>query len=132
LDVRLFLYTSDNTATPAVTNINITSDSGFETSGNWVSNQYNSTYSDLNWDIVTFVTAVPSGATLAVKARAANSLTELDAASYGSAITSGDDADVIGQYLQFKVELGGDSTVTPNIDVLRVRFTAPSIQTITP
>jgi hypothetical protein len=125
LDVRLFLYTTDNTTTPDVDNINITGNIAYYTSGSWSSNQYNSTYNSLDWGIVTFSINTPSGTAITVKARAANSTTELDAESYGPALASGADANVTGQYIQFLVDLSSDGTQCPCIDTLNVRYITP-------
>jgi len=104
----------------------------YYTSGNWVSNQYNSTYRDLDWGEVTWDTTTPTGTDLIIKARAANSITELDAASYTTITTSGNDSGVTGQYMQFKTEFSGTNILRSNLKQLTVNFDPPIREILTP
>jgi len=132
LDVRLFLYTSDSFVRPQVSNINVTSDVGLEISGDWVSNSYNSAYRDMNWGQIEWTDTLPSGTSIVYKVRAANSTTELAAESYSTISSSGDDAGVTGQYIQFKTEFSGTATLRPSLDEILVNWNLPSTTQISP
>lgn len=129
LDVRLFLYTSVNTVRPTVANINITSDGGFISSGEWESNIYDSSTLNLDWGLIGF-TFILNGGTAVLKTKAANSLVELAAASYGTSLTDGDDAGVVGQFIRFKLELGNGGATSPFVDEISVQYVTPQIQDI--
>jgi len=132
LDVRVFIRTTDTSVTPSMDNIAITSDSGINTSGEWESNQYNSTYRQLNWGKIIWVETTPVGATTIIKVRASHTLTELNASSYTTVAASGDDSGVTGQYFQVKVEFTGDGIVRPEVDELCAYFIIPNSINITP
>lgn len=122
LDVRIFLYTTDSSVRPYVANLNVIGDKGFKTSGYWESNVYNSNQLSEDWRNVTFSGDLPTGTTIEIVARAANSLTELAAESYGTALSNGDDAGVTGKYIQFKVSFTGTTTARATLDWLAVAY----------
>jgi len=132
LDVRIFLYTSDSSVRPQVSNINVTSDVGLETSGNWISNSYNCNYRDMNWGKVEWVETIPSGTSIIYKVRAANSSAVLATKSYTVISSSGDDAGVTGQYVQFRIEFSGTSTQRPSLDEILVNWNLPNSVQISP
>ncbi len=125
LDVRVFIQTSDNSVTPSMDNIAITSNAGFETSGTYETNQYDSTELGQEWGSVIFNTTEPSGTSITIKGKAANSTTELTAASYGSALSNNGLSNLTGQYIQFEIAFTGTSTLQPQIDNLAVDFDSP-------
>jgi len=130
LDIRVFLYSSVNTSTPSVLNINITSDAGYETSGVMETNIYDSSTFDLDWSDVSFSLFTPSGSSIIVKTRASNILTSMG--SYGSALADGNDAGVVGQFIQFEVTFTSNGTVRPSIDNLGVFYVTPTVQDVAP
>lgn len=130
LDVRLFLYTSDMSVRPTVSNINITSDAGFPTSGTWESNVADSDQLNTDYGTITFNFLLPAG-TVTLKARAANSLTEVAAASYGSDLSDGGDAGVTGQFIQFKLTFTGAGIQTPFVDEIAVEYVSNTVQNVT-
>jgi len=132
LDVRVFIRTTDAMVTSSMDNIAVTSTPGFETSGDWTSGQYNSTFINTDWRFVTFTRTEPSGSTATVKVRAANSIAELDAASYTTVSTSGTDIAAVGQYIQFQVSFAGTSIVRSNLDTLAVDFVTSLVQQVAP
>ena len=132
LDVRLFLYSSDSTTSPDVDNINFTSDSGFETSGSWESNVYNSSYLEIDWNAVTWDATTPGGTSVTIKVRAAESSGDLASESYLVVANSGADAGVTGQYLQLKIDFAGTSSVRPDLDTLAVDSISPIRQIQSP
>ena len=130
LDVRLFLYTSDSSATPSVQNINVTSDTGYETSGNWEGNEWDGTYNNQDWDDVSFDVTLPTGTTAEFVCRAGN--VSGDLGSYGSALSSGDASNVTGKWFQWKVTLTGGGDATPQIDYFSVKRVVPFAQVNSP
>jgi hypothetical protein len=132
LDVRLFLYTSVSSTRPTVSNINVTGDAGYELSGSWESNQYNSFYPELDWNQVTWTSTEPSGTSLTIKCRAADTTGELDAESYTTVTADGDDANVTGQYIQFKVEFSGTVSDRATLDTIAVDSITPIRAIYTP
>ena len=126
LNVRLFLKTDIVTSTPVVSNINVLGDAGFKVSGTWESNVYDSAQLNTDWDTVTF-NYILSGGTAVLKARAANDLVELATTSYGPSLADGDDAGVLGQFIQFKLELANGGGSTPFVDEIAVQHVTPTI-----
>lgn len=121
LDVRVFLQTADDTVRPTVSNINVTGDKGFETSGNWESNIYNSDNSSQEWGKAYFTVTLPSGTTISVVGKASNK-SDLTDASYGSALTHAAETELVGQYVQFKVSFTGTTAARAELDDLAVVF----------
>lgn len=132
MDVRLFLKTDVNTLTPTVLNINVTSNAGFETSGVFSTNQYDSAVLDNDWDIMSFIGSIGAGGAIVVKAKAENTSAELTAASYGPSIPNGDDAGVVGQWVQFEVTFTGNGSETTSMEKLCVDFEDPIREIIVP
>jgi len=132
LDVRVFVRSTDASVTPSMDLITITSDTGFDASGVYVTNQYNSTEINNPWDQVAFTTTIGSGGSIVIKARSANSIAELDAEAYGSALSNGDDAGVTGQYIQFQITFTGDGVETSSINRLCVDYEDPARAVVSP
>ena len=130
LDVRLFLYTSDDSVRPIVSNIYVTFDAGYETSGTYETNIVDSTYLSLDWKTVSFVQTTPSGTSITIKAKASNNSGTMG--SYGSALTNQTDVGVSGQYIQFEVTMAGVPAERPDINSLAVTYTPPTTQDINP
>lgn len=127
LDIRIFLYTSDNTVTSYVSNINIISEAGFVTSGYFESDVYDSTFYSLDWSNVEFNIELPIGTTIIIKARGSND--SVDLGSYGSALVNGGDTNIIGRYIQFKVEFTTtDETKTSKLNDISFNYSIPSRQ----
>jgi hypothetical protein len=132
LDVRIFLYTSDSSARPVVSNINATGDKGYKTSGSWESNVYNSNQLSEDWLNVAFLLTTPGGTSITIQVRAANTEAEVAAASYGSALSSGEDAGVTGRYIQFKVTFTGTGLARASLDWLAVTWETMDLPEIAP
>lgn len=131
LDVRVFIQTSDLNATPSLDNILITSDAGFSTSGNWQSNQFDSTQLNLNWGLGRSLIIQPIETTITILARAANTIAELNAASFVP-LTVDEDAGVIGQFLQTRVEMTNGGISTPELDRFSILFLDNATTEISP
>ena len=125
LDVRIFLNTSDSSVTPDIDNILITSDSGFETAGVYITNQFDSTELGQEWGSITFNTTEPSGGSITIKGKTANSITELTAASFGSALSNNQQTNLTGQFIQFEITFTSIPSVQLKIDNLAVDFDSP-------
>ena len=132
LDVRLFLYTSDFSVRPVVENINVTGDSGFETAGNWVSNQYSSGYRDLEWGRLYWDETVPGGTSIQYKLRAGNTIAELEAAAYTTISTLGEETGVTGQYIELLTPFTGTSLIRPSLDWISIDYITPHQIIISP
>jgi len=131
LDVRIFLKTDDNSVRPNISNINITSEAGLQTSGTYESEVYDSTYYSLDWGIVEFNLTLPSGTTITIVARASNDSGDLG--SYGTALASGSDSNVTGRYLQFKTTFASsDPLITSKLLDISFDFTVPTRQEVRP
>lgn len=129
LDVRLFLRSTDNSVRPTVSNINVISDQGSTSSGNWESNIFDSGVLNLNWGLIG-LTLILNGGTVTLRAKAANDLVTLAALSYGSPLNDSDDAGVVGQFIQFKLELSDGVTTSPFVDEISVQYVTPAVQDI--
>lgn len=131
LDIRLFLFTSDNSASPSVSNINILSDTGFPSSGTYESQVYDSTYFSLDWGEVNFTLVLPSGGTIIITVRASNDSGDLG--SYGMPLSSGSDFNISGRYMQWKAVFATSVLITtPVLNDISVRFTVPIIREVRP
>ena len=129
LDVRLFLYSSDNAVTPDVDNINVTSDTGFATSGTYTSNSYNTGYTALDYDEITYAVTL-NGGTATFKVR-----TSPDGAAWGSwssAYASGDDVTESGKHIQWKVDLTGSGVVSPEVSRCSIFYDTPDTLVVDP
>ena len=130
LDVRLFLYTSDSSVRPQISNINATSDTGYEISGTYETNIVDSGSLSLDWGEIGFSRITPSGTSMTVKIRASNNLTVMGA--YGPDLDDGGDAGVIGQFVQFEVVMSGTLIARPSLDSVSVQYVTPSVQDVAP
>jgi hypothetical protein len=130
LDVRLFLYTSNNAATPDVDNINVTSSAGFKTSGEYESNEYDSTFLSLDWGIIEYSIVNKAGTTLSIKARAGNESGSLGA--YSAALVNGQETNITGRFLQWKAEFTSTGVNSSEIDSTGFNFTSPGIVELNP
>ena len=129
LDARLFLYTNDSSVTPDVDNILITSEDGFKTTGTYVSNEYNSTYLNLEWGKISFSANELSG-NVVISARAGNTSGSLG--NY-TTLTSGQQSGLTGQYIQWKAEFTGSGVDEgATLDNLYLIFDVPTTQMIKP
>lgn len=127
LDVRLFLNTSDGAVRPTVSNINVTGDSGYETSGTWESNEYNSTILSQDWGKLTFATdALPAGTTMTIQARAGNQSGSLG--DYSSALVNNEETNLTGQYLQIKVSFTTTVNDTALLNWVATNFDLPTVR----
>lgn len=130
LDVRLFLFTSDDSVTPDVSNINVTSNAGFAASGTYLSNAHNTTYpySD-GYYRITFSVTIPDDTTLSIKTR-----TSEDGSTWGdwsSAYSNGDDITQSGKYIQWKGDFTGGMD-TPELDKLSIFYSTPASEVVNP
>jgi len=133
LDVRVFLKADTITATtPEVSNISVTSDAGFATSGRYRTATYDSTYWDLDWGTFSESSTLPTGTTITFRTKAGNTTEDMDAESFGSALSDGDDAGVIGQGIQFRIDFTGDGNTTGQVSEMTVKFTSPAIVYVAP
>lgn len=123
--VKAQLATTDNNATPELSNINITSETGLETYGEVESNIYNSTISGLSWGEVLFSTTVPAGTSIDIYARAADTTAEVGVASY-STMNNETITGLTGKYIQWKAELSGTTTARPELDKISFKYSTPS------
>lgn len=120
LDVRVFLYTSDGLNTPTVSNINVTSDAGFETAGVYETNIQDSGIDNLDWKTLSIAKSTNSGSTITVKAKASNDSSDMGL--YGSAITNHAESNVTGRYIQFEVTFAGTTSVRPKLQSLGIFY----------
>lgn len=130
LDVRLFLYTSDSSVRPQVSNINATSDTGYEISGMYETNIVDSGSLSLDWGEISFSRILPDGTSMTIKIRASNNLTVMG--TYGLDLDDGDDAGVIGQFAQFEVVMSGTLIARPSLDWVAVKYVTPAVQDVSP
>jgi len=121
--LKFQLLTTDANKTPQMDNLNIVSDAGYKTSGEFESNIYNSNYYALDWAQILFSLNLPSGCTIIIKVRASNNSSNMG--SYGSPISSGDDLVVTGRYIQWKAEFVGNGRYTPKLETLSLNYDYP-------
>jgi hypothetical protein len=129
LDVRLFLYTSDNSVRPIVSNINVTSDTGLPASGTWESNEYDGTYIDNNWEKWFSTLTLAGSSTITFQARASNVSGSLG--SY-STLTDGEDSGITGRYLQILATLTADGQNNPRLESHSIEFSEPKVIKLAP
>lgn len=129
LDARVFLYTSDGFNTPNVSNINVTSDTGYETSGVYVTSIADSEVESLDWSKLSAVAVIPASTTLSIKARASDDSSNMG--SYSSAISNQGSLGVSGRYIQFEVTFSGTTTARPELQALGATFD-PTVLDTTP
>jgi hypothetical protein len=122
LDARVFLYTSDSSTTPEVDNINATSNAGYEISGSYETIKY---YPEENTNgvclkTITFTITTPSGTTATVQARTIDHALE-EIAGYQT-YNNGDNIDLCGYFIQWKVDFTSTGTNTPILNILEIAF----------
>lgn len=124
LRVKIRLKADTNTVTPLMTNLNIVSDGGYERSGTYTSNIYDSNYLSQDWDTVAWNAVTPGGTSILIKARAGNDSATLGA--YSSAYSNGDETNLVGKYIQWIAEFSSSSYKnTPELSELRIRRILP-------
>jgi hypothetical protein len=117
------LSTTDNTKTPEINNLNVTSNAGYAISGTYESNAWSSGFSSLDWGNVDWTATVPAGCSLVFKARAGNFSAAMG--SYGSALVNGAASNAVGKFFQWKCDFTGTVAATPSIDDFRVKYGVP-------
>ncbi len=131
LDIRLFLYTLDSSARPTVSNINVTADKGYKTSGDWEATVINSTIYSLDWGAVNFSVETPSGSTVVVQVRAGN-VADLSSEAYSSALANHEESEVTGQYFQVRVSFTGTKAVRSSLSLVAITYETPDVQEVLP
>lgn len=119
------LTTSVNYSTPEIDNLNIVSSQGYNTSGYFESNVFNSNYLSMDWGDIIFDIVSASGGTLVFKCRSGNS--SPITSEYGTALTNNEDSNVTGKYFQWKVEFTGDGETTPKVNSFLVKYYNPEL-----
>lgn len=126
--VKFQLSTTDNLVTPEISNLNITADSGYMTSGTYTSKIYDAGvyygYST-NYDEFTFLVDEPGTSDVDMYVRASNDSTDLLSESWAGPKASGDDAGVEGRYLQWKAEMTGPGEATPHVAWVKAKYETP-------
>lgn len=122
LDVRLFLYTSDSSASPDVNNINVISCTGCETSGDFEINVYKpeSWFNGVYAKKINFIVDIPANTTLEIQVRTINHILE-EGADYVE-YNDGDDINLSGNILQWKGFFTGDGATSPKIHLVEIEF----------
>jgi len=131
LDVRAFMYTSSSAVRPSLANVNVTGNAGLYSSGVYYSSAFDSEDLDMEWNKVVYEVSTPSGTSAVIKVRAENQsspFTEL----FGPPLNSGDDAGVVGRYVQFEVTLTGDGVSTSSLDMLSVDYESLARKIVAP
>lgn len=131
LDVRLFLYTSDSLVCPTVSNINVTGDKGYATSGEWESNVKNTNQLSQNFNKMLYNATIPAGTTITVKGRAANTTSELALETY-VALTNNAQSNLSGKYIQFKIEFTGTVTARAELDDIAILYETNDLPEVAP
>jgi len=129
LKIKFQLFTSDANKTCQIDNLNITSDAGYATSGDFESNEYNCNNLSQEWGAISWNVSIPVNTTLIMKCRAGNELGNLG--SYSSALINGQQTNVVGKYFQWKAWLAGNGAVTSNINWLNQAY-VPGMQYTVP
>lgn len=126
LDARTFLYTSDGLVRPTIENINVVGNDGYASSGNWESNVVDSGDEGTIWDTFRRTISTTGGATITIKARAANTVDAVAAASYSLALSNAgdleDDYGITGRYIQFKAEFSGSGDEAAVLEEMRAYY----------
>jgi hypothetical protein len=130
LDIRLFLYTSDNLVTPTVDNMNAVWSKGFYTSASYVTNIYDSAVLSQNWSDFDVSKIIPAGTSAIIKARASNNNTLMG--SYGNPLNDDDAINLVGRYLQFSVDFTGTGIARAEVDFISAKYVTPYLQEVTP
>lgn len=129
LRLKFQLSSTDNSVTPIIDNLNITSDAGYYSSGTYESNIYDSGENNIDWGIISYDITVPTGS-LTFKARASNNNSVMG--SYGSVLINGSETNVIGRYLQWKCDFIGNGATTPNINYTGIMFALSQVIEVSP
>ena len=124
------LTTNINISTPEIDNLNVTSSSGYKTSGTYTSNSYNSAYIDLDWKTITYGIDLPAGTTIVFKVRTSNDGTVWGL--WSSAYASGEEITETGKYIQWKVDLTGTGFLSPKVNSNSISYISPAVSIITP
>jgi len=120
LDVRLFLYTSNQFDTPLVDNINVTADAGYKTSGSYRSSAYkplNNT-NGLYIKSIDFDVTIPENTILRILLRHAETIFEDGYIEYNN----GDNINIDADYIQWRANFTSDGSDTPVINSVEVSF----------
>lgn len=117
------LLTTNTIKTPQIDNLNLVSDAGYQRTGEFESNIYNSSYYSLDWGIIEWEVIIPSGCTIVIKAKASNDSGDLG--SYSSALSNGEDLTITGRYIQWKIEFTGNGRYTPKLNDLHINYAYP-------
>lgn len=132
LDVRVFLKTDVSTSRPSVDNLQVISSSGFRTSWEYETNQFDSGIINNVWGIYSQSVLTPVGTTISISVRAANTLTDLSAAAYSASLTDGLDPGISGQFIQFKVVGTGTTAVTSAADQIDILYQTNAVSEVNP
>jgi len=120
LRLKIQLSTSNGIVTPEIDNINITSDTGYETSGYYESTAYqpeNNT-NGVYLDSITFDVVILSGTTIKIEVRNINNTLEDGYVEYNS----GDDIQLCGDIIQFKATFTTTGRYTSRLNYVYIVF----------
>jgi len=117
------LSTTDANHTPQIDNLNITSDAGYKTSGEFESNIFNSNFYSLDWNTIYWQINIPSGCSVIIKAKASDDYGDLGL--YSNALSNGEELTVSGRYIQWKLEFIGNGKYTPKLQELYINYAYP-------
>jgi hypothetical protein len=124
LRIKFRLKADTNTVTPIIENLNIVSEAGYAFSGTYTSNIYSSGYNSLEWGKIYFELTMPSLTSIIIKARASND--NFNMGTFTSALSNGQETNLIGKYFQWIVEMSTASgAITPELDNLSVIYDTP-------
>lgn len=118
------LSTEDVQQSPFMDNLNIVSNQGYKTSGEWESHKYNSGYNNINWTRIDWSSIIPENSTLSVKIRASNDFNMMG--EYSENLQGDCEINISGKYLQWKCEMTGNGLVTPALSRLLISYIFPS------
>lgn len=129
--LKLRLKADTNTSTPQISNFNIESRAGYSTVGTYTSNIYNSGYSSMEWNSISWESTIPTGTSVIIKGRSSND--SVDMGSYSTAFVNGEDSNLVGKYVQWQAVLESSiGSDTPQLDNLSILFKTPLTRELNP
>jgi hypothetical protein len=130
LDIRVFLYTTNSTYTPYIDNFSAQYNKGFFTSANYLTNIFDSGIVNQPWNVFDVSKIEPAGTSAVIKVRTSNYLSSMG--TYSSALITGQNIGLNGQFIQFSVDFVGTNTARALVDYISVLYTTPLIQDVLP
>ncbi len=92
----------------------------YETSGNYTSNIFDTGIFLLEYDMIKFELLIPANTTAVIKCRSSDDSGNMG--DWSAALSNNQELTCSGRYIQWKIDMTGDGTVTPELNSLDLIF----------